>query len=861
MDLLGVSRTIDHAVYTLLNSIAIILWRLDSALIGTSLFSYQTQDWLAGPQGGIWGLMAKLVGVNGLFGMDTLMAFMALALTLYGLSLIMRPFIRVNPVDPGRLLFYAVIAQVFITQGSELMRQAEAWRGEVGGFVYEAMSESDTADLGISGSGTDQLNAPRDLDGQTPIRGWEAVATSYFLVESSNDLHAGVPPDDFRVEYCLYDPAKAIDKQSQQNSAGCSPRKAWDEWDMVTIQPITQVLGIPIDVGVTLPIVQEHPENRQLGIRQAQEGVARLAMGPIVALFPIAEANVGLMLTLAASFVYLSLPLVVLFGFFLFTEPLVTRLFMQFINICLRTMILNGILALFMTLLMGAAAKGSLTIYLGLTGVGLIASYFMIKFASNTMMESLSTSLGAVGGVWRGAATGALGEGARVPAQAGLGLGKLALGGAALVAGGAMAGSLFQPAYETAKSGASDLGGELPSVDLAERKIRPGRLPDSIARITGGDNAPAAPGSAPGAADVVAPADQLPAVGMVAAFGAPAARWGLEGGQSSSPSRAPASPPASTPAQPAPWEGNQGAAGLPAPAGDGRAVETWVAGLYQARDRGQAGRQGQAQASETGRELLGESLGKEMERVAGRHGQEEIMSALRAARQVAVETEAGGRSLVRAGGSLDPEGLKAMRERMGGTAAAFGGARGERDLAILAAAGAQARKEAPPEEFQKAMAGAPDGRGERAAGRTVPRALGLDPVAAGEHFAGMNRFARLSQQAGLTPELRQRLLQEAQQDKVSDGLRRDLEAAIRRQPGAGKAAGVSVDALVARAQALPPTLRGPVAVRLPGGGQTPRKSSDAKRPDGAGKAAETRGAAGPGDQKAEDRPEQGGEEK
>src|SRR5512137_2396141 len=143
MDLLGVTRTIDHAVYTLLNAIAIILWRLDSALIGVSLFSYQSQDWLAGPQGGIWGLMAKLVGVNGLFGMDTLMAFMSLALTLYGISLIMRPFIRVNPVDPGRLLFFAIMAQVFITQGSELMRQAEAWRGEVGGFVYEAMSNSD----------------------------------------------------------------------------------------------------------------------------------------------------------------------------------------------------------------------------------------------------------------------------------------------------------------------------------------------------------------------------------------------------------------------------------------------------------------------------------------------------------------------------------------------------------------------------------------------------------------------------------------------------------------------------------------------------------------------------------------------
>jgi hypothetical protein len=253
-----------------------------------------------------------------------------------------------------------------------------------------------------------------------------------------------------------------------------------------------------------------------------------------------------------------------------------------------------------------------------------------------------------------------------------------------------------------------------------------------------------------------------------------------------------------------------------------------------------------------------------MERVARRHSQEDVTSALRAARQAAADTEAGGRSLVRADGSLDPEGLKAMRERMGGTAATFGGARGERDLAVLAAAGVQARREAAPEEFQKAMAGAPDGQGDWAAGRTVPRALGLDPVAAGEHFAGMNRFARLSQQAGLSPELRQRLLQEAQQDKISDGLRRDLEASLRKQATGGKAAGVSVDSLVAGAQALPPTLRGPVAVRLPGASQTPRKPSGEKRPEGDGKAAaETRQAAKPAGEKVDAKAgrQQGEEEK
>ena len=71
MDLLGVTRTIDHAVYIALNALAIILWRLDSALLGISLLSYRTQDWLTGPDGGVWRLLARLVGAEGIFGLAT----------------------------------------------------------------------------------------------------------------------------------------------------------------------------------------------------------------------------------------------------------------------------------------------------------------------------------------------------------------------------------------------------------------------------------------------------------------------------------------------------------------------------------------------------------------------------------------------------------------------------------------------------------------------------------------------------------------------------------------------------------------------------------------------------------------------
>ena len=70
-DWLGVSRTIDHAVYTGLNALAIILWRLNSAIMSMSLFSYSTQDWLTdGADGGVWQVMDLVIGPGGLFGLE-----------------------------------------------------------------------------------------------------------------------------------------------------------------------------------------------------------------------------------------------------------------------------------------------------------------------------------------------------------------------------------------------------------------------------------------------------------------------------------------------------------------------------------------------------------------------------------------------------------------------------------------------------------------------------------------------------------------------------------------------------------------------------------------------------------------------
>lgn len=765
MDMLGVTRTIDHAVYVMLNTLAIWLWRVDSALLGVSMLSYGTQDWLtgaAGSDGGVWRLLQEIT--TGLLNQSTWKLFFVAALMLFGLSLVARPFFSFRPVEIGRLFFFAALSYAFISQGVSVLRELELSRVEAGSYIYEAMAGSGTVTVPVPGSGGNSdeiLRAPNDLDG-APLRGWEAVSTSYFLATSAQELHRGVPPHDLLLTYCLYDPNTPIDDQDEENNEGCSPRTAWDEWDEISFTlGITEVWGIPLpdELSIDYPLYQEHPENRQLGIRQAQSGVARLALGPLVALFPVIEANVGLMLALAASFVYLTLPVALLFSFFLYTESMVTRLVLQWISIFIRTLILNGLVAIFLLLLMGAASSGSLTAYLGLVGVGVVGGFFLVQMAAATMKESLSQSLGAIGTIWKGSTTAALGEGAARPAEVALGAAKLAATGAALAAtagspGGAWSAvGLADPAQVAAGFGLDDLKG-------SARKY--GEKPDAISRLAN---------KIPTGGWEEIPALQLPG-------------WTAEGqGQAAAEKEKTRSP------------------------------RTWAEQFYAAREKGY----GRPQIEAEERDRLGEKLSRLAQEALERRSQAETMAALQAAEAV---TQGQSRDqLFDAQGRLKKEAVQATREQMGEAARAFQGKQGSEDLAVLIAATARPQKQVAVAEFRQAAASVAAGVGEQAPGRVVPQAVGLDPAAAGAHFSAMNRFTRLSEQAGLTVEQRQQLLQETHSDKgISADLRGQLETSLRWQQAQGQAAGLRVEEVIAGAEAMPPTLQGPMAVKLPGEG-------------------------------------------
>lgn len=892
-DIFGISRTIDHAVYTLLNSGAIILWRLNAALISMSLFSYNTQDWLMRQNnGGVWQVQEIISGPSGFLGVRVWMALFALALVLFGFSRLLRPFTpRFNPVDPGQMLIYGVFSYVVIQQGATMMVGVEQWRANVGDWMYEGMAAHGSVDIDLPGvtSSAEPLYPPGDLDGRAPIRGWEAVATSYFLVTDETELNNNIPPEDFRVAYCLYDPDQPINEQTTENSQGCSPRIAWDEWDyMGSTGVITSVWGIelPISLGYELPILADHPENRELAIRQTQGGVARLALGPIVALYPMLEANISLMLALSAAILYLTIPIILLFGFFLYTQPLVNRLLLRFLTILINTIILHGLIGLLLLLLINVSVNGSLSAYLGLVGVAVLGGFILGHVALGTLKETLSTALSAVGGVWMGTATTAMGREAAPAARGMLGTAKLLGTGAALGAAGLGMVDLAVAGRQMARSGLRDLDAAGLAASGTLRK-QAGQLPAPLARLareeldtrSAAASDPAGltrPGGKPAAAAsngrrAAAVAGQDPPTGAAAlttvltggaVIGAVGSVLAGRHQNGRNPDTSPSAITYSQAERRAVWQTVQETRQQPQytdPAGRltttglevvadrlnvqgyrafqgevGRRdlttliaaqerspqargwgtpevrhgqAEKWFATAYQAQETGR----GQSQVQSQGESLFGEQLAPTVARVVTRRGQAETEEVLAAARRAALHLPPDE---VARNGQLTVAGRAALQAELPpAVAAAFRGTTGQQDLETLSAAVLQPEVTPAPASFRQALAAASTANDQRPAD-SVALQLGLDRVATGPHYSGINRFARLSDEAGLTADQRERLVTELQtQGQVSPELQTEIEAALARQAARGRATGLQPDDIVRSVQALPETLTGPA---LPG---------------------------------------------
>jgi hypothetical protein len=235
----------------------------------------------------------------------------------------------------------------------------------------------------------------------------------------------------------------------------------------------------------------------------------------------------------------------------------------------------------------------------------------------------------------------------------------------------------------------------------------------------------------------------------------------------------------------------------------------WTNDLYAAADQGG----GYRAVAESARPQLGDDLVRVSPDVLKRHTQDLVDAVLEATEAVKQDNQTrffDGR------GDLTSGGVNAVRDRLAPeTLAAFdeNGVQGRSDLAALVALVAQETQRPQPAAFRQKMSEAQPGIGEQSPAQTVPAALGLDHAAAGSSAAGMNRFARLSEEAGLSALQRERLLAEAKSgEDISGALRDDLASTLGLKEKGDTQAMISD--LVTSAQVLPETLEGPRRIRF-----------------------------------------------
>jgi hypothetical protein len=477
---------------------------------------------------------------------------------------------------------------------------------------------------------------------------------------------------------------------------------------------------------------------------------------------------------------------------------------MQFVNVVIRTIVIMGIVAVFMLILMDSALSGTIMSYLGLIGVGLVGGWFLQRMAAATMKEAMSGAMSAVGGVWMGSATGLLGQSAAKPAAFTMGAAKMAGAGAVLAGAGAIKMlDLSEAAYEGVRAGEQDIrrgapdtmgyldqrAGEMhPALAKMAAQGKNGRPEESLLVDRAGTAALAVVGLARALEDEQERQhDQQNLNGKH-----PTARWGADRGSAVTTRTT-----VGTTGSGAAGRENDVAATEQRQTG----VDGWIAQTYVA----QQSQRGQKQAGQRGRDLVGEELAWKAERALSRRSLQETNAVLAAARQA--EGKLGHGQMVRRG-RLTTEGLRAVRRELDpDTVQGFRGQQGLWDLAALTAVGVQQETTVSPDEFRRELAQAASGWGEESPGHQVPRKLGLDPVAAGAHYTALNRFARLSDAAGLSVNQRERLLTEAQTGEVSPELRADIETALQ-----SRDTGATTEEIVASAQALPATLTGPEQV-------------------------------------------------
>lgn len=381
--MLDPGRYLAEAIYFLQYTLAQLLWSINRALLSIAIIVESINSWLTENIGYFVGLLVNALSapLGGIF---------ILALTALGFWYALNNIVPTERwVDPSKLFTYGLIAFFFFSSPIIVVDQMESLRRSLNAGIDQALIDGaagDIFDVGMNGTDIGLPNAIPDVNGDGVIGSFDLVA-AFMGVGNINELGGREFPVDFEATFFPF--------------------------------------GDPSSIVLT------DEADRELAKSLASDGIERLFFSLLIIPTAIAEHFLRMILTGVAVFLYLGVPIAMLFAFFVYTQAFLGAYLRQFISLLVETFLSVIIMAIMIGLLTAAGRRGA-GLFIGASIITFIVLAWRIKSA----MRLATTAFDLFGGSMLTGGAGGM-EIANMGKQAVAGT--VGLAGAALTGGAAVA--------------------------------------------------------------------------------------------------------------------------------------------------------------------------------------------------------------------------------------------------------------------------------------------------------------------------------------------------------------------------------------------------------------------------------------
>jgi hypothetical protein len=397
--MLDPGRYFAEAIYFLQYTLAQILWAVNRAVLSVPIIAEGVNGWVTDNVGYFVQLLVNALSapLGGMF---------ILALTALGFWYALNNVVPTDRwVDPGKLATYGFIALFFFSSPIVVIDLMEELRGSLNAGIDQALIDGAAGDIfnaGMNGTDPGLPGGVPDVNSDGVIGSFD-LAAAFILVANLDELDSSEFPVDFETTYFPFGDPSGIDLS--------------DEAD------------------------------QELAKALASDGIERLLFALVAMPTAIAEHFLRLVLTGAAVFLYLGVPIAMVFAFFAHTQALLGAYLRQYVNLLIETLLSVIIVSIMLGLLLAAAQQG-IGLYIAASLLVLVVLLWRIK--SGFRLAGAAFNLFGGGGLTGGAGGTEL---VQMVKQAVLG----AAGATAAVAGAAVTGGTTLVLGGAAAAGAAAL--------------------------------------------------------------------------------------------------------------------------------------------------------------------------------------------------------------------------------------------------------------------------------------------------------------------------------------------------------------------------------------------------------------------